>query len=176
MRVLILLLYLFPGLLSAQENFQWQDFSFGNPALSLQLPGIPAPQNTNLPSDVKAFVKEYDAYYHKNEKVGIVITMMHALYANDVQADKMGAIEGTNSQWEATGSRVVISSTTENPISAKSAAQQRGILMNAGREYDYMDIVVVEESKIWKVVVMIPSDDKSLQPVLRKIVDSITFK
>lgn len=175
MRIILLLLCSGPFWVSAQQEFQWNKFSFGKPALTLSIPGAVEQQNTNLPADAKAFVEAYDAYYHKNGETGLVVTMMHAFYKNDVQADKLGAVEGTNNQWEATGSRVVILSTTENKISSKSAVQQRGMLMNGGREYDYMDVVMVDGARIWQVIVMIPSDDKSLQPVLQKIVDSIKF-
>ncbi len=176
MRGLFFILCSFPFLLTAQENLPWQPFSFGTPVLSMQIPGLPARQNTNLTPDVKAFVKAYDAYYHQNADKGIVITMMHAFYENDVQADKMGAVEGTNNQWEATGSRVVISSTTENTISSRSAVQQSGILFSAGREYDFMDVVIVEGARIWQIIVMVASDDESLQPVLRKVINSVEFK
>lgn len=175
MRIFILFICLSPLWLNAQEDFQWTNFSFGKPEVSLLIPGDVDEQNMNLPPDAKAFVDAYEAYYHRNTKNGVVVTMMHAYYKDDVQSDKHGALEGTNNQWEATGSRVVILSTTENKISSKSAVQQRGMLMNGGREYDFMDVVIAEGAKIWQVIVMIPSDDKSLQPVLRKIIDSIKF-
>jgi hypothetical protein len=175
MRLLVLILCLSPLCIQAQDAFQWTNFTFGQPALSVSIPGKVDEQNMNLPPDAKAFVETYEAYYHRNVDNGLVVTMMHAFYKDDVQADKHGALEGTNNQWEATGSRVVIMSTTENKMSSKSAVQQMGVLMNAGREYDFMDVVIVEGAKIWQVIVMIPSDDKSLQPVLRKIVDSISL-
>ena len=175
MRLVLLLICSGPFWVTAQQNVQWESFSFGKPELSLLIPGDVNPQNTNLPADAKAFVEAYDAYYHKNGETGLVVTMMHAFYKDDVQADKLGAVEGTNNQWEATGSRVVILSTTENKIASKSSVQQRGLLMNGGREYDYMDVVIVDGARIWQVIVMIPSDDKSQQSVLRKIIDSIKF-
>ena len=175
MRIVLLLFCFMPYLAIAQQTFPWENFSFGDPALSLQIPGEVKSQNTNLPPDAKVLVRAYDAYYHRNTETGLVITMMHAQYLEDVEADKLGAVEGTNNQWEATGSRVVVLSTTENKMSGKSAVQQTGHLMNAGREYDFMDVVIVDGAYIWQVIVMIPSDDKSLQPTLRKIIDSISI-
>ena len=175
MRIVFFLFCFVPGVISAQQGYDWQAFSYGTPALTLSVPGQVEQQNTNLPPDAKAFVSEYDAYYYKNSGTGVVVTMMHAFYKDDVISDKMGAVEGTNNQWEATGSRVVILSTTENAIDGRSAVQQRGLLMNGGREYDYMDVVAVEGSRIWQVIVMIPSDDEAQEPVLQKIIDSISF-
>ncbi len=175
MRIIFFLICTAPSWLFAQQDLPWKSFTFGEPGLSLLIPGEVSAQNNTLPPDAKAFVETYEAFYHRNSANGVVITMMHAHYNDDTEANKLGATEGTNNQWEATGSRVVILSTTENPIDSKSAVQQRGLLMNGGREYDFMDVVVVDESLIWQVIVMIPSDDKSLQPVLRKIVDSISF-
>ncbi len=175
MRILFFLFCLVPSWLSAQSDVQWKKFNFGQPELSVLIPGETAAQNTNLPADAKAFVEAYEAFYHKNTETGVVVTMMYAHYKDDVLSDKHGAVEGTNNQWEATGSRVVILNTSENKISSKSAVQQRGLLLNSGREYDYMDVVIVEGSKIWQLIVMIPSDDQSLQPVMRKIIDSINF-
>lgn len=175
MRLLFLLFFLVPSLMSAQQNFSWKSFSFGQPALSLQIPGEVQQQNTNLPPDAKVLVRAYDAYFYRNAETGLVVTMMHAQYLEDVEADKLGAVEGTNNQWEGTGSRVVVLSTTENKISGKSAVQQTGHLMNAGREYDFMDVVIVDGAYIWQVIVMIPSDDESMQPTLRKIIDSISI-
>lgn len=176
MRVLLYLFVFLPGWITAQDNASWRPFVFGKPSLTVQLPGIPSLQKTNLPPDVKAFITDYEAFYLRDEPDGLVVTMMYAFYANDVVADAKGAVEGTNSQWQGTGSKVVVSSTTENKISNKSSVQQRGKLVQGGKEYDYMDIVVVEGSKLWQVIVMVESKQESLQQTLRKIIDSISFK
>jgi hypothetical protein len=117
----------------------------------------------------------YDAAYLKDDAKGIVVTMMHLTYSDDVAADGNGAIEGTNGQWESTGTKVAILSTTEAKISGKKAIQQRGKLIQGGQENEYMDVVIVEGSKLWQVVVMVKANDASLKTIMQKITDSLSF-
>lgn len=143
--------------------------------MKVLLPGEPTPQNPNLPKSVLDYIKKYEASFYEDGH-GLVVTIMHVVYAVDVVSDLSGALEGTNGQWQTTGSKVAILSTTHNRISGKSSIQQRGKLINGGDENDYMDIVIGEGPKLWQVIVMVPSKDTERLTTLQKIVDSITFK
>ena len=158
-----------------QGTGTWQNFSIGNPPMKVLVPGEPTPQNVTLPKTVQDFVKTYQASYYEDGH-GLVITIMHVVYSVDVVADLSGALEGTNGQWKATGSKVAILSTSHNRITGKSSIQERGKLINGGEENDYMDIVIGDGPKLWQVIVMVPSKDAERLKTLQKIVDSITFK
>jgi hypothetical protein len=124
---------------------------------------------------VITYIKKYISAYLRDQSNDYVITMMHVEYNNDVPADAKGAIEGTNGQWETTGSKVAVLSTTSNKISGKYSMQQRGKLIMGGQEHDYTDIVITEGSKLWQVIVMVRANDTSLKTVMQKVVDSIDF-
>jgi hypothetical protein len=176
MKVLNFLFLFLPLMAVGQNNsIAWQNFSFGAPALKVTLPGKPEAQSSNLPQSVKNYIKRYDAFYVRDDARGIVVTMMHLTYTDDVVADPNGAIEGTNGQWESTGTRVAILNTTEAKVSGKKSLQQRGKLIMGGQEHDYMDVVVVDGSRLWQVVVMTKTGDASLKTVMQKITDSISF-
>ena len=91
-----------------------------------------------------SYITKYDASYLKDEANGIVITMMYAWYANDVISDGMGAVDGTNRQWESTGARVAILNTDETKIAGKAAIKQRGKIIMGGEEHEYMDVVIAK--------------------------------
>jgi hypothetical protein len=176
MKVIHFLFLFLPAMAFGQtDNLSWQYFSFGSPALKVTLPGKPQSQSSNLPQSVKNYIKRYDAFYTRDDARGIVVTMMHLTYTDDVVADPNGAIEGTNGQWESTGTRVAILNTTETKVSGKKSLQQRGKLIMGGQEHDYMDVVVVDGSRLWQVVVMVKTGDASLKSVMQKITDSISF-
>ncbi len=176
MRNLLFALCLLPLASYGQKSaIGWQTFSIGAPALQILLPGEPLPQNANLPEAVQSYIKKYEAFYYQDGK-GLVVTLMHVVYSVDVMSDVKGAIDGTNGQWERTGSKVAVLSTTNNKINGKNAIQQRGKLINGGQENDYMDIVIGEGAKLWQVIVMVPSKDTVLQTTMQKIIDSISIK
>jgi hypothetical protein len=176
MRILFVLLCFVPALLIGQvSNLVWQNYALGSPALKVKLPGQPSPQEAKLPQQAMSYIKKYDASYLKDDANGIVVTMMYAWYANNVVADGLGAIDGTNNQWENTGTKVAIINTENVKISGKSAVKQMGKLIIGGQEHDYMDIVVVEGSMLWQIIVMVRANDTSLKAVMQKITDSITF-
>ncbi len=154
----------------------WQEFSLGKPPLSLRLPGIPSTQKAALPAKAMSYISHYEGYYLQDDPGGLVVTIMHVVYANNVIADPKGAAEGTNGQWEATGSKVAVTNTTENKVSGRIALQERGKLLMQGQEHDFMDIIVVEGSKLWQVIIMVPSKNATLKSTMEKIASSVTFK
>lgn len=175
MKVFLFFLCLVPGFIVGQSKaITWQDFSFGSPALKVKMPGVLTKQQTKLPPKAQEHVSNYEAYYLKDDANGIVITVMHILYAKEL-ADATGAIEGTNGQWESNGTRVAILSTNDIKISGQKAVSQRGKLIIGGQEHDYMDVVVVNGAKLWQVIVMTNAKDTSLKAVMQKITDSMTF-
>ncbi len=176
MRFLVVIICFVPAMLFGQiSNLVWQNYALGTPTVKVKLPGQPLPQEAKLPPQAASYIKEYDASYLKDDANGIVITMMYAWYANDVIADSHGALDGTNRQWESTGTRVAILNTDETKISGKSAVKQRGKLIIGGQEHEFMDIVIVEGSMLWQIIVMVRANDTSLKTVMQKITDSITF-
>jgi hypothetical protein len=176
MRVLLFVFCFVPALVFGQgATSAWQGYTIGTPPLALRLPGTPSPQEVDLPPHVINHIKKYIWAYLRDESNDYVITMMHVEYSNDVPADAKGAIEGTNGQWETTGSKVAVLSTTNNKISGKNAMQQRGKLIMGGQEHDYTDIVITEGSKLWQVIVMVRANDAALKTVMQKVVDSISF-
>lgn len=175
MKIFLFFLCLVPGILVAQsKSFAWQDFSFGSPDLHVKMPGMLTKQQAKLPPMAQQQVSLYEAYYLKDDPNGIVITVMHVLYAS-VVADATGAIEGTVGQWESTGTKVAILNTTDTKISGQKAIMQRGKLIIGGQEHDYMDVVVVNGARLWQVIVMTKANDALLKSVTQKITDSITF-
>ncbi len=175
MKIFLCFLCLVPGIIVGQsKSVTWQDFSFGSPALHVKMPGILTKQQTKLPPQAQEHVSNYEAYYLKDDPNGIVITVMHALYSK-VVADATGAIEGTVGQWEATGTKVAILSTTDTKISGHKAVAQRGKLIIGGQEHDYMDVVVVNGARLWQIIIMTKANDASLKSVMQRITDSITF-
>lgn len=175
MRFMIFLALLIPVSLCGQTAHTWQDFSIGVPALNVKLPGKPVAQSNSLPQQVAGRIAKYEASYLKDDPAGLVVTIMHVVYADGVPADGNGAIEGTNGQWERSGMKVAIISTTDTRISGKTAIKQRGKLIIGGQEHDYMDTVVIEGSMLWQVIVMVKANDPDLKQVLQKITDSLTF-
>jgi hypothetical protein len=140
MRILIFLCCLAPVFLSAQGSTTgWLDYSIGSPLLRMKLPGRPQAQEVNLPPGVLQRISKYEASYLKDDPKGVTMSIMHVVYAQDVAADKNGALEGTVGQWEATGSKVAILSTNQTEISGRSAVRQNGKLIMGGQEFDYTD-------------------------------------
>jgi hypothetical protein len=45
-----------------------------------------------------------------------------------------------------------------------------------GQEHDFIDIIVVEGSKLWQVIIMVPAKNATLKSTLEKIAGSVTFK
>ncbi|HSF89915.1 MAG TPA: hypothetical protein VLA46_10890 [Saprospiraceae bacterium] len=175
MKIFLFFILLVPGIMVGQsKSFAWQDFSFGSPALHAKMPGQLIKQQTKLPPKAQEQVSGYEAHYLKDDHNGVVITVMYALYAS-VVADAKGAIDGTVGQWEATGTKVAILSTTDTKISGQKAIAQRGKLIIGGQEHDYMDVVIVNGARLWQVIVMTRASDASLKAVMQKITDSITF-
>ncbi len=175
MKIFLFFLCLVPGILIGQpKSIVWHDFSFGSPVLHVKMPGMLTKQQTKLPPQAQQQVSNYEAYYLKDDPNGIVITVMHILYAS-VVADAKGAIEGTVGQWESTGTKVAILNTTETKISGQKAIMQRGKLIIGGQEHDYMDVVVVNGARLWQVIIMTKANDASLKSVIQKLTDSIAF-
>ncbi len=176
MRVLVFFVCLIPALAFGQgATTGWQGYTFGTPALSVRLPGAPLPQEVNLPPHVIPHIKTYISAYLRQESNDYVITLMHVEYSNDVPADAKGALDGTNGQWETTGSKVAVLTTTSNKVSGKYSMQQRGKLIMGGQEHDFTDIVITEGSKLWQVIVMARANNAEMKTLMQKVVDSITF-
>lgn len=159
-----------------QPTFSWQPFSFGSPSLSLSLPGTPLPQQATLPQSVLSRISRYDAYYIKDPTQGIVVTLMHVTYTNDIVADIKGAADGTLSQWEYTGSRVDVLHTFHDEVEGRSRLLQSGLYFVDGQENEFTNIVIGEDEKLWQVIVIIRAGDKYLQQAVEKLINSITFK
>jgi hypothetical protein len=154
----------------------WQEFSLGKPPLSLRLPGMPTAQKAALPPQAMSYISQYEGYYLQDDPGGLVVTIMHVIYANNVIADPKGAAEGTNGQWEATGSKVAVLNTSDTKVSGRIALQERGKLVMQGQEHDFMDIIVVEGSKLWQIIIMVPAKNATLKSTMEKIASSVTFR
>jgi hypothetical protein len=164
-------------MLEGQKSpFEWQEFSIGSPALTLETPGVPYPQEVPLPNDVLSFIRRYDAYIIENEAKGIAVIISHVAYADEIKADLKGALEGTIAEWELNGSKVDILSTSEQMFSGKTGIRQSGLLYLETGLFNYTNTVIVEGSMLWQILVVIQTEDMTLQLVLQKILDSITFK
>jgi hypothetical protein len=175
MRFFIILCILTPTLAFAQLDETWIDFSIGSPALKLKLPGQPSPQNPSIPPSVRAYFKQYDAYYLKDKPRGLVITLMAIRYNDDITADGRGAINGTNGQWEQTGMQVAILSTVDKKVSGKNAVYQRGNLIQGEKQHEFMDIVITEGNKMWQIIIMADKKKPELRDDLQQIAESLTF-
>jgi hypothetical protein len=113
--------------------------------------------------------------YLKNVPEGHVTTMMYAEYAPDIVSDAKGALDGTNKQWESTGSKVTIIATQDIKVSGRAAIKQQGKLINGNEEHDFTDIVVVQGNKLWQVIIMTKASDPALQAISQKIASSLAF-
>ncbi len=151
----------------------WQDFSFGDPALTVKMPGKPLAQRKNLPEDFKAYIQSYDAYYIQDQ--GMVVTLTYAHYAGDITTDLEGAVEGTIRQWKSTGSTVEIKSTLMGNAQGRPGLQVKGLFTLEGKEHDFAIMAISEGAKLWQVTIVKPSADMRLKQVITTIVDSLTF-
>lgn len=155
--------------------FAWTDFSFGAPACRLKMPGVPEPQKANLPAEVLKRIKRYDAFYIDNEFNGIIVTLTHVAYTDDVIANQKGAIDGTNAQWRATGATIDVHTTEAKVISGKSGTEQQGSYKMNGKDYEFYDLVVTEGPRMWQIIVIIRSGDVMLRQTLNHLKNSIQF-
>ncbi len=177
MRILFFSFLLLATPIVAQDTtFPWQDFSFGTPALSLRMPGKPVAQASKLPDQLLQRIKRYEAHYINDRVNGMVVTIMHATYTDDVIADREGVINGTMEQWHRTGAVATVHSTKEITVSGKSALEQQGDYRHEGKDYAFYDLVIADGPSMWQVIVIIRVGDVGLRQALNDMRDSIQFK
>jgi hypothetical protein len=177
MKYLVFLLLFLGGELSGQvAGFSWQDFSLGTPALTFKVPFYPLPQEVSLPQSVADYIRQYDAFYIKEPERGIVVTIMHVIYNDDITADVNGAVQGTIAQWRANNAQVEIQAASLDPISGKNAVRQMGRFVQDGKENRFANVVVGEGSKLWQLIIIVKAGDPNLQKAMDTMLSSLAFK
>lgn len=173
-RLLFLSVFLLPAFLTGQVSQEgWVTISVGQPAMQILLPANPTPQKQGLPPAVKTYIKKHEGFYLKDKPKGVVVTISATEYRDDIKADGRGVINGTNGQWQETGTKVAVLSTFDKKVSGKNGVQQRGVLLQNGDETEFIDLVITEGNRMWQVIVMADATQPALRPYLQQIVDSV---
>jgi len=176
MRFILILFCFTSGLVTAQLTpFTWKEFVVGSPAMSIIVPGVLMPQESELPQSVAAYMKKYEAYYLKDEPYGMVITLMHLTYAGETIADLVGAANGTLSQWEATGAKLEVQTFTKLLTDGRNSILQKGLFTIDGKESIFTNLVIGEGSSMWQIVMIVPSKDETMGATMKRMYDSIRF-
>ena len=170
-----LFFFLTPVVLSAQD-FTWQEFSFGAPALTIQMPSKPLPQESQLPDNVLPYIRRYDAFYIQSKSKDMVIKLMHATYSDGITADMKGAANGTIDQWKKTGAGIELQAGYERKISSRNGWIQKGLYFMDGKEYAFTILTIADQDRLWSVSIIIDANNSTLQQAMRKILDSPYFK
>ena len=177
MKFILILLCCFSGLLSAQQTpLTWKEFVLGSPAMSLDLPGIVAPQDAALPQNIAAYIKKYEAYYLKDDAKGMVITLMHITYAGEIIADLVGAANGTLTQWENTGAKVDVQTFTKQVFADRNSVIQKGLFFIDGKQSIFTNLVIGEGASMWQIVMIVPANDDAMKKAMERMYASIQFK
>ena len=165
------------AMLTAQQTpFTWKEFVVGSPAMSIVVPGILIPQDAELPQNVAAYMKKYEAYYLKDEPHGMVINLMHLTYAGDIVADLAGAANGTLYQWEATGAKIEVQTFTKLLTDGKNSVLQKGLFNIDGKQSIFTNLVIGDGASIWQIAMIVPSKDETMSTTMNRMIDSIRFK
>ena len=176
MRFILILFCFTSGLVTAQLTpFTWKEFVVGSPAMSIIVPGVLMPQESELPQSVAAYMKKYEAYYLKDEPYGMVITLMHLTYAGETIADLVGAANGTLSQWEATGAKLEVQTFTKLLTDGRNSILQKALFTIDGKESIFTNLVIGEGSSMWQIVMIVPSKDETMGATMKRMYDSIRF-
>lgn len=177
MKYILFLLCCASGVLTAQQtSLTWKEFVIGSPAMSIEVPGVVIPQESKLPQGVAAYVDKYEAYFLEDKPKGMVITLMHLMYAGDIYADLVGAANGTLTQWEGTGAKVDVQLFTKKLTADRNSIIQKGLFTIDGKQNTFTNLVIGEGSNMWQIVMIVPSGDDTMQKAMDRMYDSIKFK
>lgn len=177
MKYILILLCTASGLLTAQQTpFAWKEFVVGSPAMSIVVPGILIPQEGGLPQGIAAYVKNYEAYYLKDEPHGMVINLMYITYAGDIVADLVGCANGTLSQWESTGAKIEVQTFTKLLTAGKNSILQKGLFTIDGKQSIFTNLVIGDGPTMWQIVMIVPSKDEPMALEMNRMYDSIRFR
>ncbi len=176
MKYILIFLCATSGLLTAQQSpFTWKEFVVGSPAMSIVVPGILIPQDAVIPENIAAYMKKYEAYYLKDDSHGMVITMMHLVYAGDIIADLVGAANGTLTQWENTGAKLEVQTFTKLLTDGRNSILQKGLFSIDGKQSIFTNLVIGDGASMWQIATIVPAKDETMAATMKRMYDSIRF-
>jgi len=176
MKYILIMLCCTSGLLTAQTTLTWKEFVIGSPAMSIDVPGILIPQEAELPQNLAAYIKKYEAFYMKDDPNGMVITVMAITYGGEIIADLVGAANGTLSQWQGTGAKVDVQTFTKLLTDGKNSVVQKGLFSIDGKQSIFTNLVIGDGPSMWQIAMIVPAHDDSMQKAMDRLYASIKFK